>query len=111
MTTRCNMGDVRTIHRESATTRFTSFLPTVPRPPVHLYILYFLRTRYSSSRVSKPFLSLTDGQTVLLEPDVPLGLLTCDYAARLDLYLFHLLMPMYQFNLSSCHSWTLWLPL
>jgi hypothetical protein len=41
--------------------------------------------------------SLTDVQTVLLEPDVAFGLLTCEYAATLDLYLVHVLMPMYHF--------------
>ena len=40
---------------------------------------------------------MTDAQTVLLEPDVALGLFTCDYADRLDLYSSHVLVLMCSF--------------
>ena len=45
-------------------TRFTSF------PPTALYIHYYRRTSYTSSRVSQLSSLLTDAQTVLLEHDV-----------------------------------------
>jgi hypothetical protein len=38
-----------------------------------------------------------DIQTVLSEADVAFGLLTCDYAARLLLYSFHVLMFIWLF--------------
>ena len=49
-------------------------------------------TSYTSPRVSKLCSSFADAQTVLLEPDMALGLFTCDYADRLDLYSSHILM-------------------
>ena len=55
----------------SLPTRFTSFPPTAPRLARSLvYIHYYLRTSYTSSRVSLLSSLLTDAQTALLEHDV-----------------------------------------
>jgi len=69
-------------------TQFTSFLPTVPRPRVRLYI-YFIAYERAIHSLCFLVLLIVDGRS-----ECPLGtlsLLTSDYAAGLVLYSLHVL--------------------
>jgi len=99
-----NAGDVRTTHRKSLTnplpTRFTSFLPTVPRPSVRLYIYFIAYEQAMHPLVFPSLLIVNAGRS-----ECPLGtlrLLTYDYATGLVLCSLHVLMSM-------CHFWLLFL--
>jgi len=62
-------GDVRTTHRGSITDPI-HVLPTDSPSAAPVYILYCLRTSYTSSRVSWLCSSLTDAHNVILEHSV-----------------------------------------
>jgi len=89
-----NAGDVRPPTANPLPTRFTAFLPTVPRPPVRtIYTLLPGKELYVLSCFL--VLLIVDGRSAC--PLVTLVLLTCDYAAGLILYSLHVLMSMCHF--------------
>ena len=75
--------------RPTANARFMSSLPTIPRPPVCLHI--YVSSTKELYLLSCPLpLHLANGQSERTQ--VALGLLTCDYTARLHLFSCHVLM-------------------